>query len=169
MADTDLGASQNNWEEELKHAMEEGGDGVAFPFQFDPVVAPVTQSVSIVLPPSASIVCPPSASVVRPPSVFVARPPSASVALPVNDPDTATAGLLHMSVTAPMTSPAAAIIAVSFNPISSAMEDFALTDDSHAVEANVVGAIPPKPRPKPRRKAKADELGTEVHRSGCKK
>lgn len=161
MADTDLGASQNNWEEELKRAMEEGGDGVAFPFQFDPVVAPVTQSVSVVLPPSASVVCPPS--------VFVARPPSASVALLVNDPDTAAAGLPRMSVTAPMTSPAAAIIAAPSNPISSAVEDFALIDDSHAVEANVVGAIPPKPRPKPRRKAKADELGTEVHRSGCKK
>jgi hypothetical protein len=161
-ADRDLGASRNNWEEDLECAMEEGGNGEAFPFQFDPVVAPVTQSASVVLPPSASVA--------RPPSVFVACPPSASVALPVHDPDIATIGLPpRMSVTAPMTSPAAPIIAAPSNSISSALQDLTLTDDSRAVEANVVGAIPPKPKPKPRRKAKADELGTEVRRSGRKK
>ncbi|KAG2741160.1 hypothetical protein P692DRAFT_201871848 [Suillus brevipes Sb2] len=46
-ADRDLGASRNNWEEDLERAMEEGGNGEAFPFQFDPVVAPVTQSASV--------------------------------------------------------------------------------------------------------------------------
>jgi hypothetical protein len=161
MADRDLGTSQNNWEEDLEHAMEEGGNGEAFPFQFDPVVAPVTQSASVVLPPSASVA--------HPPSVFVACPPSASVALPVYDPDITTTRLPRMSVTAPMTSPAAPIIAAPSNSISSALQDLTLTDDSCTVEANVVGAIPPKPKPKPRHKAKADELGTKVHRSGRKK
>ncbi|KAG2069875.1 hypothetical protein BDR04DRAFT_1118813 [Suillus decipiens] len=143
-ADRDLGTSQNNWEEDLECAME-GGNEEAFPFQFDPVVAPVTQPASVVLPPSASVV------------------------LPVHDPDIAATRLPCMSVTASMTSPAAPIIAVPSNSISLAMQDLALTDDSHAVEANVVGPIPPKPKPKPRHKAKADEPGAEVCRSGHKK
>ncbi|KAG2155309.1 uncharacterized protein EDB93DRAFT_1247794 [Suillus bovinus] len=54
---TDAGTSHNSWEEELDHAMEEKGNKLAF--QFDPVIAPVTQSSeSIVDPPFASVTLP---------------------------------------------------------------------------------------------------------------
>ncbi|KAG1775240.1 hypothetical protein EV702DRAFT_1199561 [Suillus placidus] len=131
----DTGTSHNSWEEELEHAMEEGGDGPAF--QFDP--------------PSASVPCPSSTSVGLP------------APTPVTTPDT----LPPVSATAPIVlrSPAPTIVAPS-NSISSAMQDLTL-----AGKPDVVGAIPPKPKPKPRHinKAKADETGAEVRRSGRKK
>ncbi|KAG1817026.1 hypothetical protein DFJ58DRAFT_739640 [Suillus subalutaceus] len=130
----------NSWEEELERAMEEGGEGPAFPFD-TVIIAPqaIAQSSSAAHPPSASAAHPPSAS--------AAHPPSASVALPASTPVTTPDTLPPVSVTAPVVlhSPAP-IIGAQTHSISSAMQDLAL-----AGEAIVVGAIPPKPKPKPRR------------------
>ncbi|KAG1901608.1 uncharacterized protein F5891DRAFT_1187479 [Suillus fuscotomentosus] len=129
---TDAGTSHNSWEEELEYAMEEGGNGPAF--QFDPVIAPVTQC-------SESIVDPPSASVTRSPSASVALPAyyASAVAFP------------PAPVTAPVTLPSAApIIVAPSDSISSAMQDLTLAGGPPLVEPDVVGAVPPKPKPKPR-------------------
>ncbi|KAG2351389.1 hypothetical protein BDR07DRAFT_1501597 [Suillus spraguei] len=136
----DMGTSHNSWEEELERAMEEGGDGPAF--QFDPVIiAPVAQS--------SSVTCPSSAFVKLP----APTPVTTHTLLPVS----ATASVI-------LRLPAPTIVAPS-NSISSAMQDLTLVG-----KPDVVDAIPPKPKPKPRcNKAKADETGVEVRRSGCKK
>ncbi|KAG1898397.1 uncharacterized protein F5891DRAFT_981809 [Suillus fuscotomentosus] len=129
---TDAGTSHNSLEEELEHSMEEGGNGPAF--QFDPVVAPVTQC-------SESIVDQSSASVTRPPSASVALPAyyAPAVAFP------------PAPVTAPVTLPSAApIIMAPSDSISSAMQDLTLAGGPPLVEPDVVGAVPPKPKPKPR-------------------
>ncbi|KAG1898709.1 uncharacterized protein F5891DRAFT_1190494 [Suillus fuscotomentosus] len=156
----DTGTSYNSWEEELERAMEEGGEGPAFPFD-TAIIAP--QDIAQ----SSSAAYPPSASAAHPPSALVACP-SASVALPASTPVTTPDTLPPVSATAPVIlhSPTP-IIGAQTHSISSAMQDLALAD-----EAIAVGAIPPKPKPKPRRtKAKAvqDETGAEVRRSGRKK
>lgn len=152
---TDAGTSHNSWEEELERAMEEGGNRPAF--QFDPVVAPVTQC-------SESIVDPPSASVTRPPSASVTRPPSASVALPAYY--APAVAFPPAPVTAPVTLPSAApIIAAPSDTISSAMQDLTLAGGPPLVEPDVVGAVPPKPKPKPRQMNQALRFAGLAERS----
>ncbi|KAG1894662.1 uncharacterized protein F5891DRAFT_1175948 [Suillus fuscotomentosus] len=150
----DTGTSYNSWEEELERAMEEGGEGPAFPFD-TAIIAP--QDIAQ----SSSAAYPPSASAAHPPSALVACP-SASVALPASTPVTTPDTLPPVSATAPVIlhSPTP-IIGAQTHSISSAMQDLALAD-----EAIAVGAIPPKPKPKPRHtKAKAvqDETGAEIY------
>jgi len=126
----DTGTFYNSWEEELEHAMEEGGEGPAFPFDTT-IIAPqaIAQSSSAAHPPSASVACP---------SALVTLPAST----PVTTPDTLPPVSATASVILHLPTP---IIGAQTHSISSAMQNLALTG-----EAIAVGAIPPKPKPKPR-------------------